>query len=95
MGKDSNAASTVCLHPRMQPLALCAHGRADCLPLDLSAAVDVYGEWVDAADAVAEQTSLENRGTGGSSSRAKPSSSRYEEEDRYAGHGVGADDDYD
>lgn len=61
----------------------------------LSAAVDVYGEWVDAADAVAEQTSLDNRGAGASSSRAKPSSSRYEEDDRYAGQGATADDEYD
>ncbi|KAL2133551.1 hypothetical protein VTI74DRAFT_2163 [Chaetomium olivicolor] len=68
----------------------------------LSAAVDVYSEWVDAADAVAQ----ENRDREGpsrstaklSSGRAGASSRRIEEEDDgagYEGEGVVADDDDD
>ncbi|KAL2019968.1 hypothetical protein VTK56DRAFT_8968 [Thermocarpiscus australiensis] len=67
----------------------------------LSAAVDVYSEWVDAADAVAREAEAESRGAGRlSSGRAGASSRRLEEEedDRegYEGEGIVADDeDYD
>ncbi|KAI1339020.1 transcription elongation factor Elf1 like-domain-containing protein [Xylariaceae sp. FL0016] len=62
----------------------------------LSDPVDVYSEWVDAADAVAKQQ-------GGSASSARPSRPRYqqtdrevedgEDERRYEGEGIVGDDD--
>ncbi|KAL2260174.1 hypothetical protein VTK26DRAFT_5920 [Humicola hyalothermophila] len=68
----------------------------------LSAAVDVYSEWVDAADAVAQQA-LENevRASKSGPSRAGTSSRRIDDEEeeddrRYEGEGVVPDDeDYD
>ncbi|KAI5862846.1 Elf1-domain-containing protein [Durotheca rogersii] len=67
----------------------------------LSAAVDVYSEWVDAADAVAK----DNDGTSGPASSSayrrgsKPSAvDRYgddEEDRRYEGDGIVPDDDED
>ncbi|KAK7398004.1 hypothetical protein QQX98_012632 [Neonectria punicea] len=67
----------------------------------LSAAVDVYGEWVDAADAVAKE---DNAGAGyGGTSRTAASgraaggrtTADDDDDDRrsYGGDGVGADDD--
>ncbi|KAJ5263733.1 Transcription elongation factor 1 [Penicillium angulare] len=35
-------------------------------PIDLSAAVDVYSDWVDACDAVAKDTANQYDGPGGS-----------------------------
>ncbi|KAI1256277.1 hypothetical protein MGN70_002440 [Eutypa lata] len=62
----------------------------------LSAAVDVYSEWVDAADAVAK----EDAGTRGSASasgyrQGRRQSAAEEDEDdrRYEGDGIVADDD--
>lgn len=64
----------------------------------LSAAVDVYGEWVDAADAVAQGANTDSRGAGASSSRPKPAASKYvddegDDRNRYSGDGIVADDD--
>ena len=41
-----------------------------CLTTDLSAAVDVYADWVDACDAVAKEHGAEPGGDGFASSRA-------------------------
>lgn len=66
--------------------------------LDLSAAIDVYSEWVDAADAVAQQAmESEARTFKSAGGRAGGSSRRIDEEededDRgYEGEGVVADD---
>ncbi|KAK3325634.1 hypothetical protein B0H66DRAFT_132915 [Apodospora peruviana] len=73
----------------------------------LSAAVDVYSEWVDAADAVAQEAAL-SKPTGPPSDGDRLSSGRpgggssrkvdeYDEEDDlgYEGEGIAADDDYD
>lgn len=64
----------------------------------LSAPIDVYSEWVDAADAVAkEQGGESSRGLSGSASRssAKHGSDRYaddEDDRRYEGEGIVEDD---
>ncbi|KAK7417320.1 hypothetical protein QQZ08_011663 [Neonectria magnoliae] len=68
----------------------------------LSAAVDVYGEWVDAADAVAKEDNA-GAGYGGTSRTAasgraasgRTTADDNDEDDRrsYDGDGVGADDD--
>ncbi|OTB05782.1 hypothetical protein M426DRAFT_319463 [Hypoxylon sp. CI-4A] len=63
----------------------------------LSAPVDVYSEWIDAADAVAK----DNAGSGSASApsyglgRKQATSDRYDEEDDggYEGEGIVADDD--
>ncbi|KAK4078524.1 hypothetical protein Purlil1_11922 [Purpureocillium lilacinum] len=69
----------------------------------LSAAVDVYGEWVDAADAVAKENTAESGygGTARPSARdgrgAEPSAARDDDDDderRYEGDGIVADDEY-
>ncbi|KAK4104996.1 Elf1-domain-containing protein [Parathielavia hyrcaniae] len=69
----------------------------------LSSPIDVYSEWVDAADAVAQQVrETGDRSAGGaksSSRRVGESSQRIDEEDEgeggYEGEGiVGDDDDY-
>ncbi|CAH0024041.1 unnamed protein product [Clonostachys rhizophaga] len=62
----------------------------------LSAAVDVYGEWVDAADAVAKEDSSAQGYTG----TARPSGRRLtskaaagdDDDDRYEGEGIVGDD---
>ncbi|ATY66705.1 transcription elongation factor, putative [Cordyceps militaris CM01] len=68
----------------------------------LSAAVDVYGEWVDAAEAVAKEDSARAGYTG--TAGATPSrrdrevedaTSDREESRRYGGEGIGADDEDD
>lgn len=62
----------------------------------LSAAVDVYGEWVDAADAVAKEDTTNSRYEG---SARTPKSLKRSQNDRHAGtdeeggEGVFADDD--
>ncbi|KXX81742.1 Transcription elongation factor 1 [Madurella mycetomatis] len=63
----------------------------------LSAAVDVYSEWVDAADAVAQESASQAAPSRLSSGRAGAASRRInEEEDEmgYEGEGIVADDDY-
>ncbi|PNY24498.1 Transcription elongation factor 1 [Tolypocladium capitatum] len=71
---------------------------APCL-LDLSAAVDVYGEWVDAADTVAKEATGDVGYEG--ITRTPASSKRYpngaapadeHDEGRYQGDGIDADD---
>ncbi|KAF6815860.1 hypothetical protein CMUS01_03768 [Colletotrichum musicola] len=65
----------------------------------LSAAVDVYGEWVDAADAVAKEAGPSAGGGLSKSSgprRAPPSRPVNDDDDddrRYGGGGIDADDD--
>ncbi|KAJ3498707.1 hypothetical protein NLG97_g913 [Lecanicillium saksenae] len=68
----------------------------------LSAAVDVYGEWVDAAEAVAKEDSARASYTG--TARAPASRRNRDEEDatsdrddshRYGGDGIVADDEDD
>ncbi|KAK7443845.1 hypothetical protein Landi51_08804 [Colletotrichum acutatum] len=65
--------------------------------VDLSAAVDVYGEWVDAADAVAKEAGPaggSNHKT--SSARRAPPSRPVDDDDddrRYGGEGIDMDDD--
>ncbi|OAR00539.1 hypothetical protein LLEC1_00500 [Akanthomyces lecanii] len=70
--------------------------------VDLSAAVDVYGEWVDAAEAVAKEDSARASYTG---TTKAPSSRRdggeedaisdRDEPHRYRGGGIVADDEDD
>jgi transcription elongation factor Elf1 len=77
---------------------------------DLSAAVDVYSDWVDACDAVAKEGE-EDGGHGGnyapSRAPARPSAGRARDEEEddddiiddredegYGGEGIVADDDY-
>ncbi|KAJ1329244.1 Transcription elongation factor Elf1 like [Microdochium nivale] len=67
---------------------------------DLSAPVDVYSEWVDAADAVAKEDagSGERSGLprpGGRSSGAGRGGDDDEDDRRYAGEGIAADEDDD
>ncbi|KAI1310056.1 transcription elongation factor [Xylaria venustula] len=67
----------------------------------LMEAIDVYSEWVDAADAVAKEAA--NDKTSGSTSYARPSARAHitdreiedddEDERRYEGEGIVADDD--
>ncbi|KAK4110713.1 transcription elongation factor [Canariomyces notabilis] len=64
----------------------------------LSAAVDVYSEWVDAADAVAQEAATQSAPSRLPSGRAMTSSRRIEEDDDdrgYEGEGIVADDEYD
>ncbi|KAK5662743.1 hypothetical protein OQA88_6150 [Cercophora sp. LCS_1] len=69
----------------------------------LSAAVDVYSEWVDAADAVAQEGGAndDSRGSGRRlmSGRQKEKADAYDDEDDERGYGdegvVADDDDYD
>jgi len=66
----------------------------------LSAAVDVYSEWVDAADAVAKNEEPLKSTIGGSSQpggarRAAPSRAVDDEDERYEGEGIVDDDDDD
>ncbi|OIW29875.1 Elf1-domain-containing protein [Coniochaeta ligniaria NRRL 30616] len=66
----------------------------------LSAAVDVYSEWVDAADAVAKNEEPPKSTLGGSSQpggarRAAPSRAIDDEDERYEGEGIVDDDDDD
>lgn len=56
----------------------------------LSAPVDVYGDWVDAADAVAKDNAHDKPSPGGRGIRQQD-----EDEDRYEGEGIVADDEYD
>ncbi|CAH0053487.1 unnamed protein product [Clonostachys solani] len=64
--------------------------------VDLSAAVDVYGEWVDAADAVAKEDSSAQ----GYAGTARPPGRRLtskaaagdDDDDRYDGEGIVGDD---
>jgi len=66
----------------------------------LSAAVDVYGEWVDAADSVAKGDTGQNEFTGAArtpaprqNSSARATAGEGGEERRYEGDGIVADDD--
>ncbi|KAK4137593.1 Elf1-domain-containing protein [Trichocladium antarcticum] len=62
----------------------------------LAAAVDVYSEWVDAADAVAQEAAAETQPPKSSAGRAGASSRRIDEEEDlggYGGEGMAADDD--
>lgn len=60
----------------------------------LSAPVDVYSEWVDAADAVAKDDTV-GRGSGSSANRGtrQPAGDDDEDDRRYEGDGIVADDD--
>lgn len=65
----------------------------------LSAAVDVYSEWVDAADAVAQEAAAQSPTTNKPSGRQTGGPSRRVEEDdidddQYGGDGLADDDDY-
>ncbi|GKT85158.1 transcription elongation factor [Colletotrichum tofieldiae] len=65
----------------------------------LSAAVDVYGEWVDAADAVAKEAgpAAGSQNKTSSARRAPPSRPVNDDDDdddrRYGGEGIDVDDD--
>lgn len=66
----------------------------------LSAPVDVYSEWIDAADAVAQDNKRGSDDAPASSYRQAPRSSganRYDDEDdhRYEGEGIVGDDEED
>ncbi|KAK1464563.1 hypothetical protein CCUS01_07809 [Colletotrichum cuscutae] len=65
--------------------------------VDLSAAVDVYGEWVDAADAVAKEAGPVGGSNHKTSSARRPPTSRPVDDDdddrRYGGEGIDMDDD--
>lgn len=69
---------------------------------DLSAAVDVFSEWVDAADAVAQGNNASNKAISSSkmsSAQATASGRRADEDEeddrRYTGDGIAEDDEYD
>lgn len=82
---SSNAPSIVSWSPARVPLF---EPFADSVTLDLSAAVDVYSDWVDACDAVAKEAE-EGGGRGGGdyapssrpSARTSAGRARDEEED--------------
>merc|ERR1712169_157171 len=61
----------------------------------LSAAVDVYGEWVDAADAVAKEDAAANDGYTGTARQRRPRLAGGDDEDAggYDGDGIVGDDD--
>ncbi|KAK0392159.1 hypothetical protein NLU13_1657 [Sarocladium strictum] len=69
--------------------------------IHLSAAVDVYGEWVDAADAVAKESNVEPSSYTGTARRSRKDDAREyaigsrDEAPTYSGEGiVGDDEDY-
>lgn len=101
MDSHTNPKSTVCAVSHKDDLTKCA-----TICLDLSAAVDVYSDWVDACDAVAKANNEEGasgttytqrpgiQGTGG---RGEADRDTYNDHDHegYEGEGIVADDEYD
>ncbi|ETS76717.1 hypothetical protein PFICI_12104 [Pestalotiopsis fici W106-1] len=62
----------------------------------LSAPIDIYSEWVDAADAVAKEEAGNPTRTQASNSRSKQAADRYDDDEddrRYEGEGIVDDDD--
>lgn len=104
--------SVNCKLPRVQapPPCLCMFSSREghqltSRSLDLSAAVDVYSEWVDACDSVAkengergEEDEYEEAPARGRLTTGRPSARDEDrdddEEDGYAGDGIVADDEY-
>lgn len=76
--------------------AVCAQS-FQCGANYLSAPIDIYSEWVDAADAVAKDEAANNSRAQPSSSRSRPAADRYDDEEddrRYEGDGIVDDDEY-
>ena len=74
----------------MRTHQFCCMRTTNCFLSDLSAAVDVYSEWVDAADAVAQQanrTSVQPLSSNKMSRVAKPVEDD-DEDRRYGGEGI-------